>query len=100
MPRSRITVTLPADVVDDIDRRERNRSRFILEAVERELENRRRQELLASIENPHPQSGEIAEEGVDEWGEWGDAEDEDLLDAEAGSPVRWSPGKGWSKVGE
>ncbi|MDH3744343.1 MAG: hypothetical protein OES47_04490 [Acidobacteriota bacterium] len=98
MPKARITVTLPHDIVSDIDRRERNRSRFILEAVEHELENRRRQELLASVENPHQQSEEIAEAGLKEWGDWADDEDEDLLDAEAGRSVRWSPGRGWAET--
>ncbi len=100
MPRARITVTLPAEFVRDIDRRERNRSRFILEAVEHELESRRRQELLASVESPHPQSEEVAEVGLGEWGEWGVAEDEELLDTQAGSSVRWYPGKGWTEVEE
>ena len=33
MPCTRITVTLPEQVVADVDRFERNRSRFVLEAV-------------------------------------------------------------------
>ena len=98
MPRARITVTLPDDVVSDIDRHERNRSRFILEAVEKELERRRRQELLESVSNPHPQSDEIAEAGVGEWSEWRAEGDEDLLDPEGGSSVRWSPELGWREV--
>ncbi len=101
MPKARITVTLPDNLVTDIDRRERNRSRFILEAVEHELENRRRQELLTSIEHPHPQSEEVAEVGMSEWGDWEDAEHEDdLLDREAGSSVRWTPGLGWVEADE
>ena len=100
MPKTRITITLPDEFVRDIDRRERNRSRFILEAVEHELENRRRQELLASVESPHPQSGEVAEVGLSEWADWGTAEDEELLDTRAGSSVRWSPGQGWAKADE
>ena len=42
MPAERVTVTLPAEVVEDIDRQERNRSRFVLEAVRRELKRRQR----------------------------------------------------------
>jgi metal-responsive CopG/Arc/MetJ family transcriptional regulator len=34
---ARVTVTLPVDLVEGIDRVERNRSRFIAEAVEHEL---------------------------------------------------------------
>jgi metal-responsive CopG/Arc/MetJ family transcriptional regulator len=49
----RVTVTLPKDLVRDIDRREKNRSRFIAEAVHRELDRRRREELRRSLENPH-----------------------------------------------
>lgn len=33
----RVTVTLPQDLVRDIDRREKNRSKFVAEAVRREL---------------------------------------------------------------
>ena len=42
MPMGRVTVTLPADVLSDIDSAEKNRSAFILEAVRRELSRRRR----------------------------------------------------------
>ncbi len=45
----RVTVTISAQLVDDIDRFERNRSRFIVEAVERELVRRRRDGLLRSL---------------------------------------------------
>ncbi len=100
MARSRVTVTLPDEMVRDIDRRARNRSRFVLEAVEHELEARRRQELLASIENPHPQSEEVAEEGFSDWGDWGSPADEDLLDPDAGTAVRWTRGEGWAEVTE
>ena len=37
----RVTVTLPAELVEKIDQLERNRSRFIAEAVEHELAQRR-----------------------------------------------------------
>ena len=100
MPRARVTVTLPDDVVKAIDKREKNRSRFVLEAVERELENRRRQELLASVESPHPQSEDVAETGLGEWGDWGADDDVDLLEAGAGRKVRWSPERGWTESDE
>ena len=38
----RVTVTLPNDLVRDIDRREKNRSKFVAEAVRHELDRRRR----------------------------------------------------------
>jgi metal-responsive CopG/Arc/MetJ family transcriptional regulator len=37
----RVTVTLPVELVENIDRYERNRSRFIAEAVEHEFGRRR-----------------------------------------------------------
>ncbi len=100
MPRARITVTLPDEVVKDIDKRERNRSRFVLEAVENELAHRRRQDLLASVESPHPQSQEVAEAGMAEWGDRSAEGDAGLLDSDAGSPVRWTPAGGWAEVEE
>ena len=53
----RVTVTLPADVVRDIDRREKNRSKFVTETVRHELDRRRRDELRRSLQNPHPEIG-------------------------------------------
>jgi len=40
MPTERVTVTLPAEMVRQIGRLERNRSRFVLEAVAREIARR------------------------------------------------------------
>ena len=45
----RVTVTLPNDLVRDIDRRENNRSKFVAEAVRHELDRRRRAELRRSL---------------------------------------------------
>jgi Arc/MetJ-type ribon-helix-helix transcriptional regulator len=92
----RVTVTLPNDLVRDIDRREKNRSRFIAEAVRRELDRRRREDLRRSLENPHPESREFAEQGFDEWSRG--LPDEDpaaLVDSSAGKAVEWVPGSGW-----
>ena len=48
MPNAeRVTVTLRADLVAEIDRVERNRSRFIAEAVERDLQRRRHVPCIA-----------------------------------------------------
>jgi hypothetical protein len=92
----RVTVTLPTELIRDIDRRERNRSRFVAEAVRQELDRRRREELRRSLQNPHPESAELAEEGLAEWTRHLPEEDtEALVDHSAGSPVRWVPGKGW-----
>jgi hypothetical protein len=97
----RVTVTLPGDVVREIDRLEKNRSRFVLEAVQHEIERRRREELQRSLENPHPETEELAEAGLDDWASSLPQEDAaDLVDLSAGKPVRWVPGKGWEDVKE
>jgi Arc/MetJ-type ribon-helix-helix transcriptional regulator len=96
MATERVTVTLPADVVEDIDRRERNRSRFILEAVRRELRRRQRQELNRSLQNPHPETSELADAGFEEWAARLPGERaSDLVDVRVGRSVRWVPGRGW-----
>jgi hypothetical protein len=92
----RVTVTLPNDLVRDIDRREKNRSKFVAEAVRRELDRRRRVELRRSLENPHPDINELAEQGIEEWSRSLPEEDTgELVDSGAGKAVRWAPGEGW-----
>jgi len=91
----RVTVTLPIDLVEGIDRLERNRSRFITEAVEHELVRRRREGLLRSLRSPHPEAGELAETGLAEWGAGLPPGDEALVDVRAGKAVRWVEGQGW-----
>ena len=95
----RVTVTLPEALVKEIDRRESNRSRFIAEAVRRELRRRRRLELRRSLQNPHPEGAEVAEQGLEEWARSLPEEDAvALVDRRAGKPVRWVPGKGWTEA--
>jgi Arc/MetJ-type ribon-helix-helix transcriptional regulator len=92
----RVTVTLPDDLVRDIDRQEKNRSKFVAEAVRRELDRRRRDELRRSLRNPHPESAELAEQGLEEWSRGLPEEDVDaLVDSSAGKAVRWVAGEGW-----
>jgi metal-responsive CopG/Arc/MetJ family transcriptional regulator len=92
----RVTVTLPADLVEKIDQLERNRSRFIAEAVEHELAQRRRDALRQSIQNPHSETTQLVDIGLSEW--ISDLpDDETLVDANAGTPVRWVEGQGWTK---
>ncbi len=91
----RVTVTLPIDLVESIDRFERNRSRFIAEAVEHELERRRRDGLLRSLATPHAEAGELADTGLADWGASLPEGDEGLVDETAGKPVRWVDGQGW-----
>lgn len=92
----RVTVTLPTDVVKNIDRVESNRSKFVLEAVRHELQRRRRADLRRSHRSPHPEGEQLAEEGFDEWaGRLSPEGAADLVDLESGTPVRWVPGEGW-----
>lgn len=92
----RVTVTLPNDLVRDIDRRDKNRSKFVAEAVRNELDRRRREELRRSLHNPHPESAELAGQGLEEWTRGLPEEDtEALVNSNAGTPVRWVSGEGW-----
>ncbi len=96
MATARVTITLPAGLVEDIDRMERNRSSFVLEAVRRELQRRRREQLRRSLEKPHVETHLMAETGFEGWAK-GLPEEvaSDLVDPRAGTPVRWVAGKGW-----
>ncbi len=99
MSLSRVTVTLPEGVLAEVDRLASNRSRFVLDAVTRELARRRRAALRVSLSAPHPESCLIAEAGVGEWGRSLPAEDtEGLLEPEQGRRVSWVEGKGWREV--
>jgi len=92
----RVTVTLPDDLVREIDRREKNRSKFVADAVRRELDHRRRLELRRSLDNPHSESIEMAEQGMEEWSRlMPDENVESLIDSKALRPIRWVPGQGW-----
>jgi hypothetical protein len=94
----RVTVTLPTELVKDIGRREKNRSKFVAEAVRNELDRRRREELRRSLHHPHSESAELVESGFEEWTRsLPDENAESLVDRKAGKPVRWVPGKGWVK---
>lgn len=96
MPKiERVTVTLPGDLVKDIDRRDTNRDRFIAEAVHREIDRRRREELHRSLQHPHPETIEFVDQGFDEWSRRLPNDDaQTLVDTSAGTPVRWVPGPG------
>ncbi len=97
----RVTVTLPGELVREIDGMEKNRSRFILEAVQHELDRRCRAELRRSLENPHLETVELSEAGFDQWARSLPDEDAvDLVDVTAGKAVRWVQGEGWTEAGE
>lgn len=93
----RITITLPKDLLVQIDQLEDNRSGFIAQAVRRELFERERAAFQLSLDNPHPESSEVAELGFREWAER-DLDDDGLVDPEAGTSVKWIPGIGWEEV--
>jgi len=96
MPTERVTVTLAAELVEGIDRLERNRSRFIAEAVERELARRREEALRLSLKSPHAETREFSDGGLGDW--LSDVPtDQDLVDATSGTPVRWVDGEGWTR---
>ncbi|HUF76646.1 MAG TPA: type II toxin-antitoxin system CcdA family antitoxin [Longimicrobiales bacterium] len=96
MTTTRVTVTLPAELVEEVDRLEKNRSRFVVEGVRREVRRRKREELRRSLATPHPESLELAEEGLAAWHESLPEEDAtDLVDPAAGTAVRWRVGEGW-----
>ena len=95
----RVTISLPADLVRDIDRLEKNRSKFIQDAAHAELERRRRERLQHSLRSPHPETAELADAGFEEWASSLPEEDAaGLVDARAGTEVRWVPGEGWTRV--
>jgi hypothetical protein len=96
----RVTVTLPADLIEGIDRLERNRSRFITEAVEHELLRRRREGLVQSLQSPHPEAAELADAGLSEWGASLPTDDDGLVNEDAGKAVRWVEGQGWVEESE
>jgi metal-responsive CopG/Arc/MetJ family transcriptional regulator len=95
---TRVTVTLPAEVVKEIDRLERNRSRFVLEGVRRELRRRRREALRQSLAAPHSESLEVSEEGLSHWADELPHDDSRLVDPGAGIAIRWVEGEGWQEA--
>ena len=91
-----VTVPLPDDFVKEIDRREKDRNKFVVEAVCHELDRCRCVEMQRSLQSPHPESTDLAEVGLGE-GAWNlpVKDTEALLGNSAGKPVRWIPGEGW-----
>src|SRR5690349_13185947 len=90
----RVTITLAADLVESIDKIERDRNRFISEAIKRELARRRHAGLLQSLHHPHADTADFLDPELTEW--TSDLpEDDGLVNMAAGTPVRWIEGKGW-----
>ena len=72
----------------------------VAEAVRRELDRRRHDELRRSLQNPHSETTEFAKEGLEEWSRGLPEEDVGtLVDSGAGKAVRWVPGEGWVEEG-
>jgi len=95
----RVTITLPANLLDEVDQLGRNRSRFIAEAVQHEVTRRRRAALLESLQSPHAETTQFVDDGLADWTtELPD--DEGLLDPSTGTNVRWVEGQGWVKEPE
>jgi hypothetical protein len=94
MATERVTITLPADLLQQVDQLERNRSRFIADAVHHEVARRRRATLLESVRNPHPETMQFVDAGLAAWTP--ELPDEEaLLDPSGGTAVRWVEGQGW-----
>jgi len=94
----RVTVSLPADLLLELDRRSKNRSAFVQEAVLREIGRRVRLELLDSGRNPHPETLAYAGESLDEWATMLPKEDTTkMYDPKKVTPLRWIEGKGWKR---
>jgi len=96
MTTERVAVTLPTDLLEDVDQLDGNRSRFIAEAVQREVIRRRRATLMQSVESPHPETTRVVDGDLTDWmADW--SHDEGLLDPSAGTAVRWIEEQGWTQ---
>ena len=91
----RVTVTRSSQLVEEIDLVERNRSRFIAEAVQHEVTRQRREALLRSVQNPHPETEDRIETRPGHW--TADLPEDGLVDLSGGTAVRWVEGRGWVK---
>jgi metal-responsive CopG/Arc/MetJ family transcriptional regulator len=97
MSTTRITITLPRELVERVDRVATNRSRFIAAAMEAELRRRTRVELRRSLDEPHVESVEMAETGLTEFRATLPDDAAELVDSTAGVAVRWVDGEGWTR---
>ena len=99
--KEQIKVTLPEDVIRDIDRVHGDRDKFVLELVRLELQRRRHQESWRTSVDPLPERFHASEMELDDWGQ--DSPEGDLfglVDLKTGAAVRWIPGKGWVEATE
>jgi len=94
----RLNITLPRELVDEIEKVSPNRSGFLARAARRELRRleriRRRRELDALA--TYPEQGELLETGLSAWAAGlPDDDPAGMVDLDGGTPVRWVPGLGW-----
>jgi hypothetical protein len=55
-----------------------------------------RADFCRSLKNPHPETAELAEAGLESWvRSLPDEDTETLLDRAAAKPIQWIPGEGW-----
>lgn len=94
-PLARVTVTLPEDLLRQMDRAQKNRSAFVAQAVQLELERRTAEELRLSLDNPHPETEEIEALGLTQWAAELPEDTGELVDFANSRPVSWEPGRGW-----
>ena len=74
---------------------------MITQAVQHELDRRRREALTRSLRQPHRDTEGLVEAGFGEWAARLPDEDvKELIDVSAGTPVRWTPGEGWGEPPE
>ena len=100
MPTSRITITLPGDLVERIDQVAANRSSFLAAAAERELHRRLREGLRRSLDAPATESAELAEQGLTVYRDALEDDVADRVDPSGGVEVVWREDAGWLPGGE
>jgi hypothetical protein len=94
----RITVTLPPGLLSQIDRVDKNRSRFLPRAARRELRRLERKALKLSLDARvfTDEDRELEATGLAEYAaSLPDDDCEAIIEPAAFKPVRWVPGKGW-----
>ncbi len=94
-------MSFPPEMVQDIDRMERNRCKLIQEAVQHELQRRRHASLVRSLQNPHPETQELTDLGLEDWAtRIPEIPADEILDLRLGVDVSWVPDQGWHEAEE
>lgn len=73
------------------------RGRFTLGSGGVANERVTREELHRSLRNPHPEGAQLADAGLAVWADTLPADDADLVEANAGTSLRWEPDAGWTE---